>query len=46
VGLAALHHPLQYRSFAEELQLIEPPFEFLETLRVAIRRNTPFRAPD
>jgi hypothetical protein len=46
MGFAALHHPLQYRPFAEVLQLIESPFEFLKTLRVAIRRNTPFRVPD
>jgi hypothetical protein len=36
-GFAALHHPLQHRPFAEVLDLIEPPFEFVEALRVALQ---------
>jgi hypothetical protein len=46
MGFTALHHPLQYRPFAEVLQLIEAPFEFLEALCAAVCQNTPFRAPD
>jgi hypothetical protein len=46
VGFAALHHPLQYRPFAEALQLIETSFEFVEALRVAFQLGTRFRVPD
>jgi hypothetical protein len=37
LGFAALHRPLQYRPFAEVLQLIETSFEFVEALRVAFQ---------
>ena len=44
-GFAALHHPLQHRPFAEALQLIEAPFEFLETLRATFQLGSLLRAP-
>jgi len=32
--VAALHHPLEYRSFAEVVELNDLPFEGFETLRI------------
>ena len=41
-NFASLHHPLQNRTFAEILDLFEPPSEFQEALRVAFQRGIPF----
>src|SRR6266550_2668017 len=40
-GFAALHHPLQNRTFAEILDLFEPSSKFPEAVHVAVQRRIP-----
>ena len=46
LGFAAFHHPLQNCTFAEILDLLEPPAEFPEALRVAFQGGIPFDSAD
>ena len=46
LGLAALHRPLQNRTFAETLDLFDPPSEFQEALGIAFQRGIRFDGAD
>ena len=46
LGFAALHHPLQNRTFAEILDLFQASSEFQEALRVAFQRGIPLDSAD
>ena len=46
MGFAALHHPLQHRSFAEVIELFEAALEFTEALRVSLQGAALLPAPD